>query len=100
MVLVRAILMLAILAMTPMNVAAAAGLPFAAQSETMAHTAMPDCCQDSSHRTPACQMQTELRETAPLVAPDRPAHALRIAFRAERLTGRMPDPAQPPPRRI
>lgn len=96
----RAILVWVILAVTPVHVASAAGIPLPGPAVVMMHEAMPDCCQDGSHRTPACQMQTELREAPPLVAPDRPARALRAAFRAERLTGRMPDPALPPPRRI
>ena len=100
MFMLRAFLILLVLAMTPVQAASAAGMPLANAAMAAATKANADCCEDGSHRTPACQMQADLHESAPLAAPDGPAQILHSAVRAERLTGRAPGPALPPPRRI
>ncbi len=98
----RAFLILLMLAMTPMQAASAAGMPLpnAAMVTAIAVTSThADCCEDGSHRTPACQMLTDLRDTPGLCAPLRSARLLRAPPTAARLTGRAPSPALPPPRR-
>ena len=105
MVLLRAFLILLVLAMTPVHAASAAGMPLsgaamALEVTVMTSEAMADCCEDGSHRTPACQMLTDLRDPPRLNAPLRSARLLRPRPEAARLTGRAPHPALPPPRRV
>ncbi|MBA4492596.1 hypothetical protein [Paracoccus sp. S1E-3] len=105
----RAFLILLMLAMTPVHAASAAGMPMPPSDAAtatvpaavaMAPVAMADCCEDGSHRSPACQMQTDLRDPLWLAAPLCAARPLRTPPVASRLTGRVPGPALPPPRRI
>ena len=99
MFMLRAFLILLVLAMTPVHAASAAGMPLTGSAMTTTQQAMADCCEDGSHRTPACQMLTDLREPPRLTAPLRRARLLHAAPEAARLTGRVPNPALPPPRR-
>ena len=97
MTVLRAILILVTLAVMPVHAASAAAPGGVVAA--MDHSAMPDCCQDGSHQTPACQMHSDFREQAiPVYRPR--VLAWRVAFRADRLTGRMPEQALPPPRLI
>lgn len=106
MVLLRAFLILLVLAMTPVHAASAAGMPLSGaamaveMTVVMTSEAMADCCEDGSHRTPACQMLTDLRDPPRLNAPLRSARLLRPRPEAARLTGRAPHPALPPPLRV
>lgn len=105
MFLLRAFLILLVLAMTPVHAASAAGMPLAGADMThevmpLTPEAMTDCCEDGSHRTPACQMLTDLRDPPRLTAPMGRAQLLHTGTQAARLTGRAPHPALPPPRRV
>ncbi len=100
MFLLRALLILLVLAVTPPHAASPVALAGhgGMSMAGMDHPALPECCQDGSHQMPSCQMQTDLAAGPALAAPPPRIHALRIPLRSERLTGRMPDLALPPPR--
>ena len=96
MILLRSLLILLVLALTPIHVAAVEP-QIMPDTHVMAQMgAMDDCCDSGTHQA-GCQMQQPLPESAAVPAPQTGARQMRDLVVQDRRQGRRPDPALRPP---
>ena len=96
MILLRSLLILLVLALTPIHVAAVEP-QIMPDTHVMAQMgAMDDCCDSGTHQA-GCQMQPPLPESAAISAPRTCARQMRDPVVQDRRQGRSPDLALRPP---